>query len=253
MLTSINGNCCSSPGGRQRAEATAGVRWDIPVRTQARPVRRACAGGPPAPSWWDTGPRAEAQGTWEVMPAAGEAPTEAPRRVLGTGHMEPGGGQDRAKMGPDAEPSLEAHRPGDGAQQLSSWSRRKGSPAWSARGRSQHGCQALEGRKAPLKQETSALPARGAMWQTAGGAEPGEEGRRLRIFLREGQPPGEGKRQESGWVKINTNTQAHSGKGHGAHSGDCEPEPRSVNPGRPAGTGDSIRPSGQQLSLHGRG
>lgn len=189
----------------------------------------------PAPSWWDTGPQAGAQGTREVMPAAGEAL----RRVLGTGHMEPGGGQDRAKTGPDAEPSSEAHRPGDGAQQLSSWAHRKGSPAWSARGRSQHGCQTLEGRKPPLEQEARALPAQGAVWQAAGGAEAGDEGRWLRIFLREGEPQGEGKRQESGWVKINTHTQTHSGKGHGAHSGDCEPEPRSVNPGRPAGTGDS--------------
>lgn len=167
---------------------------------------------------------------------------------LEEGTWTPEARQDRARAGPDAELWAEANRPGDGARQLSSRSRRKGSPAQSARGRSRHKCQTLEGRKPPLKPEASAPARTRGHVAAAGGAEAGEERRRFRMFLREGDPQGEGENQESGWMKINTNTHGPSGKGHGARSGDCEMNTGvSVNPGRAA-----ILPSGRQLSRPAR-
>ena len=115
------------------------------------------------------------------------------RGSMEEGTWTPEAGQDRARAAPDAELWAEANRPGDGARQLSSQSRRKGSPAQSARGRSRHKCQTLEGRKPPLKPEASAPARTRGHVAAAGGAEAGEERRRFRMFLREGDPQGSDK------------------------------------------------------------
>lgn len=204
------------------------------MRTQACLVRRACAGGPhlaggtPASGQGRRGHggNASCRGRQDRGPeACAWKRAHGPRRQ----------GRGRAQAGPDAEPWAEVNCPGDGARRLSSRSHKKGSPALGTRGCSRHRYQTLEGRKPPLKPEASAPARTRGHVAVAGGAEAGEKGRRFRKFLREGEPQGEGENRESGWVKTNMNTQGPSGKGRGAHSGDCEMNTGvGVNPGRAA-------------------